>query len=140
MRKIALLVAAASVAMAGCTVPTEAEPPVVEGGAESGAEAKAETSAPPTPKVVLTAKGNGMKSTKTFTVKGDWDLEYTFDCRDTYGDTGNFQVWNDLEGMTDIYVNELGAKGDDVTHQHSGGKLALKVNSQCRWTIKVVDV
>ena len=139
MRKLPL-VAAALLAAAGCTVPTEADPPTVADGDTSSSRPAAKPAAEPTPKVVLTAKGNGLKSTKTFTVKGDWDLEYTFDCRDTYGDMGNFQVWNDETGMTDIYVNELGAKGDDVTHQHTGGKLALKINSQCRWTLKVVDV
>ncbi|GAA2092182.1 hypothetical protein [Actinomadura alba] len=136
MRKTLSAIAAA-LTLAACTVPTEAEPPVVEGADTSSAEAPA---AEPSPKVVLTAKGKGLKSTKTFTVRGDWDLEYTYDCRDTYGDMGNFQVWNDDTGMGDIYVNELGAKGDDVTHQHTGGKLALQINSQCRWTIKVIDV
>lgn len=137
MRKLALT-AVAVLAAAGCTVPTEADPPVAGGGTPSAGAAK--PAAEPAPKVVLTTKGNGIKSTKTFHVSGDWDLEYTYDCRDTLGDMGNFQVWNDDTGMGDIYVNELGAKGDDVTHQHTGGKLALQVNSQCRWTLKVVDV
>jgi hypothetical protein len=32
-------------------------------------------------------------------------------------------------------VNQLGAKGADVEHYHSGGTFYLVVNSECSWHI-----
>lgn len=124
----------AALTLAACT-PAQTNPP-----AEPAPTTVSATTAPASSKVVLTVKGDGGKSTKTFTVRGDWDIEYTYDCRDVYGGTGNFQVWNEETGLANTYINDLGAKGDDVAHQHLGGTLALKVNTLCRWTLKVIDV
>jgi hypothetical protein len=99
----------------------------------SGAPAK------PKPRTVLVQSGNGLKTTKTFRVHGDWDLHYSYNCSNFGLGQGNFQVWED--NSIGIFVNELGKRGSDVTHQHDGsGSLALKINSECRWTIKVVQL
>ena len=91
----------------------------------------------PAPKVVLKEDGSGIKSTATFTVDGDWDLAYTYDCS-AFGFQGNFIV-NGPE-IADFYVNELGMKGSDVTHLHDGGQTHLEINSECAWTITVTDI
>lgn len=103
----------------------------------SGAPAKPKPK--PKPHTVLAQSGNGLKTTKTFRVHGDWDLHYSYNCANFALGQGNFQVWED--GAMGIYVNELGKRGSDVTHEHDGsGSLALKINSECRWTIKVVQL
>jgi hypothetical protein len=92
--------------------------------------------APAKPITVLTEHGNGIKSTASFTVTGDWDLAYAFDCSN-FGGQGNFAV--SINGSAgDVLVNELAAKGADTTHQHDGpGKIALDINSECVWSIRV---
>ncbi len=92
--------------------------------------------APTKPRTVLTESGNGVKSTAKFTVSGDWDLHYSFDCS-SFGSTGNFTV---TEGGTlgDLLVNELAAKGRDVTHRHDSGTKYLEINSECSWKVEAV--
>jgi hypothetical protein len=106
-------------------------------------EAAAPTTTRPKPKpvakTVLTESGNGIKTTAKFHVGGDWDLHYTYDCSN-FGLKGNFIV---TTGGTDFplpLANELGMKGSEVTHQHDGGTLYLDINSECSWTVKVVDI
>jgi hypothetical protein len=93
----------------------------------------------PKPKTVLSESGHGIKTTKRFTVHGDWDLHYTYSCT-SFGMKGNFII---TTGGTDFpmpLANELGMKGTETTHQHDGGTLYLDVNSECSWTIKVIDI
>lgn len=93
---------------------------------------------PPKPYTVLTETGNGIKTTRTFKVHDDWDLYYSFNCAN-FGGQGNFAVTNDTTG--DVYVNALAAKGKDVTHEHNGdGSMALSIDSECDWRIKVVQL
>lgn len=138
-----------SVAASEPTESTEDAPRPIQGReATSRVEApeaeptKTESKTPepePEPETVLKTSGNGTKTTKTFSVQGDWDLRYTYDCSG-FGMEGVMQVWGDSD-LGDIYVNEMGMSGDDVTHQHDGGgEMALKVNSTCDWTIRVVDL
>ncbi|MEU5428243.1 hypothetical protein AB0H73_21965 [Streptomyces olivoreticuli] len=105
------------------------------GGRSSDAPAN---KAPAKPRTVLSESGNGIKSTEKFTVSGDWDLRYSFDCS-SFGGSGNFVV---SEGGTlgDTLVNELAAKGSDVTHLHDGGTKYLEINSECSWTVEAIDI
>lgn len=105
----------------------------------TSAAAKKAPAPPPAPasKVVLRESGSGIKSTVTFTVAGDWDLKYSYDCT-SFGFAGNFVVTG--SGLGDLFVNELGKSGSDVTHLHSGGKMHLDINSECAWKITVTDV
>lgn len=90
------------------------------------------------PVTVLSESGHGVKTTAKFTVHGDWDLKYTYDCA-SFGMQGNFAVMTGGD-LPDVLVNEIGKKGGDVTHQHDGGTLYLSVNSECAWTLKVIDL
>ncbi|HTJ70074.1 MAG TPA: hypothetical protein VL551_21235 [Actinospica sp.] len=96
------------------------------------------TSAAPTKTVVLKESGDGIKSTKSFTVGNDWSLAYSYDCS-SFGSQGNFQVYEDYPNG-DVLVNELQEKGSDTTYQHDdAGTHSLEVNSECSWTITVTD-
>jgi hypothetical protein len=88
---------------------------------------------------VLTEHGTGIKNTVKFTVHGDWDLNYTYNCA-SFGMQGNFAVTGMGGDFPDVMVNELGTKGTDTTHQHDGGTMYLQVNSECSWTIKAIDL
>ena len=89
--------------------------------------------------MLLDVTGTGIKSTNKFTAAGDWDLTWSYDCS-AFGSNGNFAVAlygqnsNDVRG---ILVNELGAKGNDVTHQHDAGTFFLQMNSECAWHVTV---
>jgi hypothetical protein len=88
-------------------------------------------------RTVLVESGSGFKTTKTFRVYDDWDLHYSYNCANFALGEGNFVVEDGLGS----YVNELGKRGSDVTHQHDGsGLLALKIDSGCDWKIKVVQL
>lgn len=122
---------------AGKNTPNSATPPPA-GSAVASPKAHIKPPAPPKPRTVLTESGTGTKSTKTFRVHGDWDLHYSYNCSN-FGSSGNFQVWGD--GGIDVYVNELEHHNSDVTHEHhGGGSMALKINSECHWKIKVVQL
>jgi hypothetical protein len=101
--------------------------------------ASATAKASSAPKVLLDVQGTGTKSTNKFTAGGDWDLTWSYDCS-SFGSQGNFQVIlygqnsSDLKG---IPVNELGAKGNDVTHEHDSGTFYLEMNSECAWHVTV---
>ena len=107
----------------------------------SGAGPATSAAAPPAAPaktVVLAKSGEGMLSTKSFTVSEDWSLTYTFDCS-SFGSQGNFQVYEDYPSGN-VLVNALSEKGGDVTYQTGdAGKHSLEVNSECKWTITVTD-
>jgi len=107
--------------------------------APTTAPAAAKPKAVAKPITVLTESGHGIKTTAKFTVHGDWDLHYTYDCS-SFGFKGNFVVTGEGGGFPDVMVNELGNKGSDTTHQHDGGTLYLDINSECSWTVKVIDI
>ena len=104
--------------------------------AKPSAPAAAPTATAPASAVVLTTSGNGMKQTKSFTTGPDWAVTYTFDCS-SFGSTGNFIV---DEGNGNSIANSLAAKGGDTSYQHGDpGQHYLSVDSECDWTLKVVD-
>ncbi|MEU2869799.1 hypothetical protein ABZ769_11420 [Streptomyces olivoreticuli] len=105
------------------------------GGRASDAPAN---KAPAKPRTVLSESGNGIKSTEKFTVSGDWDLHYSFDCS-SFSSSGNFMV-SEGGALGVPLVNELAAKGNDVTHLHDGGTKYLEINSECSWTVEAIDI
>lgn len=113
-------------------------PAATTSAASKAPAAAAKPKAAPKPVTVLSESGNGVKTTAKFTVHGDWDLKYTYDCA-SFGMQGNFAVMTGGD-LPDVLVNEIGKKGGDVTHQHDGGTLYLSVNSECAWTLKVIDL
>lgn len=85
------------------------------------------------PTVVLTEAGAGEKSTRTFTVTGDWDLWYSYSC----AGRDNFMVQTD---SGDSLVNEISSGRTDTTHQHDSGTFSLKVLSGCDWKVKIIQL
>jgi hypothetical protein len=85
-------------------------------------------------RVVLTEYGKGTKSTATFSVLGDWDLSYSFNCA-VFGSEGDFIVDGTNGGS---YVIALAMQGKGTTHLHDGnGAMRLSINSECSWKIQV---
>ncbi len=91
---------------------------------------------------VLSLSGSGTNSTRTFTVSGDWDLSWSYDCRN-FGFEGNFIVFvyesDGSPSVSNVGVNQLGPSGTGVEHYHAGGTYYLQVISTCSWTISVID-
>jgi hypothetical protein len=89
-------------------------------------------------KVLLDKTGSGINKTPDFTAAGDWEIDWSYDCS-TFGSSGNFQVivYNSDGSLADVAVNELGAKGSDVTNEHQGGTYYLEMNSECNWHVIV---
>jgi hypothetical protein len=114
--------------------PPSAAPP-------SAAPPSAATSAAAvTGQTVATFSGSGIKNTPQFTVTPNWKLDYTYDCS-SFGGRGNFIVnedgGNDFSGAS---VNELGAGGSSSTFVYNdAGTHYLSVNSECSWTVTVID-
>jgi hypothetical protein len=98
--------------------------------------------APAAPKVLLDEHGNGVKQTATFTVDGSWDLKYSFDCA-SFGYDGNFIVTLYDPAHTnipiDVPANAMARQGGDTTHQHRKGSYYLEINSECAWTLQVIN-
>jgi hypothetical protein len=106
----------------------------------AAAPAAHSAAAAPAKSIVLQTSGNGTKTTKQFTVAADWSVKYSYDCSSMMGQ-GNFIVTEnggDNDGVP--IVNLLGAKGSDVTYQHSdSGQHSLEINSECNWTVTVTS-
>lgn len=87
------------------------------------------------PVLVLDEQGTGIKSTRSFTVSGDWDLAWSYKCSVSQGYFGV----SGQDGMP--LVNEMGLSGSDTTHQHDGpGKTYLQVNAGCSWKIRAYQL
>lgn len=93
------------------------------------------------PKTLLNISGKGIKKSAIFKTADEWQVAYTYDCSSFYGGSGNFQVmqYSGAGDLQDILVNELDKKGGDTVPVHaSAGAHYLEVNSECKWTLKVV--
>ena len=124
------------------STPTASVPAITDKAAAAPEQVTQEASQPPVaPKVLLSIKGSGTKTTQIFTAAAGWDLSYTYNCSDSGLPQGNFQVYvynsNGSVSLSNAAVNELGASGSDVEHYHSGGSFYLEVNSECSWTVTV---
>jgi hypothetical protein len=98
------------------------------------------TTAAAKPVIVATFHGSGIQNTAKFTVTDTWQLAYAFDCT-SFGYKGNFQVFED--GGVDfsgVDVNDLAmSKSANTWAYNDGGTHYLKINSECDWTVEVVD-
>lgn len=97
--------------------------------------------AAPAKRVALKLSGNGIKSTKQFTIThDDWSLAYTYDCSNA-GGQGNFIVSERGGGNDGVaLVNALGTMGSDISYQHAdSGTHFLEINSECDWAVTVTD-
>jgi hypothetical protein len=86
---------------------------------------------------VLDINGSGSHSTEAFTVNNEWELDWSYDCSN-FGGSGNFIV--DVKGDVDgLGVNQLGSGDSGTEYFHQGGNIYLEINSECSWTVKVVN-
>jgi len=124
-------------------VQSSAAVPPVHSAAPTHGAAAAHSAAPtkaPAAKTVATFSGSGIQNTPQFTVTSTWVLSYAFDCS-SFGYKGNFQVFEDggadFSGVT---VNDLAMSKSASTYAYNdAGTHYLKVNSECSWSMKVID-
>jgi len=102
----------------------------------------------PTPPTLLSISGSGIKTSKTFSWSGgSVDLTYTFNCSN-FGSQGNFQIYfygaNSFDPtLPDILANDLAKSGGDTTTEYLNGATGpfhMEMNSECKWTVKVVGM
>ena len=88
---------------------------------------------------LLSLSGNGIKSSAEFTTTAPWTLTYSFDCA-AFGTAGNFQVilYRGAD-LVNIEVNELATSGQSSTAVYDTGTLHLEMNSECQWTVTVMQ-
>jgi hypothetical protein len=117
---------------------TQAAPPAQ--AAQSALAAPPATTAAAKPAIVATFHGSGEQNTQKFTVTDTWQLAYAFDCT-SFGFKGNFQVFEDGGvDFTGVDVNDLAmSKSANTWAYNDGGTHYLKINSECDWTVEVVD-
>lgn len=118
---------------------SSAQPATASQSHAAAAPAPAQHAKAATAKTVATFKGDGVQSTPQFTVTSNWKLDYSFDCS-SFGYAGNFIVMEDggLGGAMD--VNTLAMSKSSSSYAYGdAGQHYIKVDSECSWTLKVVD-
>lgn len=136
-----LIIAIAIAAAAGSKQQHPAAPAAAAAATAAQSPSASQTSAAATPArahSVATFTGSGIRNTEKFTVTDTWKLVYSFNCAN-FGQSGNFQVYED-GGFTGVTVNELSAGKSGSTWAYSdAGTHYLQVNSECDWTLKIID-
>jgi hypothetical protein len=70
----------------------------------------------------------------------EWDLDWVFDCKTT-GGTGAFKVsivgHGSAANTTDAGVTQSGVGTDGIDKNYDTGTFNLKVDSPCKWTVRV---
>jgi hypothetical protein len=98
----------------------------------------------PTPtqkKTILSLDGNGDKQTQKFTVSGDWDLEWSYDCSSRGIDSGAYYatIYNDdgTRSYENPEVSQSLVKSSDTQHYYKDGTFYLNISSTCSWHVNV---
>ena len=92
----------------------------------------------PKAKVLATFTGSGAENTPKFTVSGSWKLKWSYNCS-SLGFAGNFIVEEDNSFAGKAGLNEEGKAGHGATWAYGDtGRHFLAVNSECKWTMKVI--
>lgn len=88
---------------------------------------------------VATFSGDGIQATPQFTVTPSWRLDYSFDCS-SFGYAGNFIIMEDggLAGAMDVNALAMSKAGSSYAY-NDAGQHYIKVDSECSWTLKVID-
>jgi len=102
------------------------------------ANAAAAASAREAAATVLDINGSGIHSTETISVNSEWELDWSYDCSNFSDGTGNFAVMVDGD-VSAVAVNQLGGGDSGTEYMHQGGNIYLEINSECSWTVKVVN-
>jgi hypothetical protein len=116
-----------------------APPAATQTQAAAPARSAAETTAAAA-KTVALFSGSGIQNTARFTVTGTWKLAYSFNCS-SFGYAGNFQVYEDGgSDFSGLSVNDLAmSKTSSTWAYNDAGTHYLEINSECSWTVKVID-
>lgn len=88
-------------------------------------------------KALLTIRGSGNHSSKTFKAPSSWKLKWSYKCA-SFGSKGNFIIAvlkSNGHHSSNQSVNQLGKKGHGTENYHHGGKFYLEVTSECAWTV-----
>ncbi|HEU0025573.1 MAG TPA: hypothetical protein VFQ25_00525 [Ktedonobacterales bacterium] len=109
---------------------------------QSATHAPATATHAPVWTTVQNFKGNGIKTTDTFSVPATWKLTWTCDPHSFYGGSYNVAVtlYDSGGNMVDLPVNTIckaGNTGDTTTEHTDPGQYYLNVNSEAAWTIKI---
>ena len=106
--------------------------------AATTAQPSASPSKTPAAHTVATYNGSGIENTPQFTVTATWKLDYSFDCTD-FGYQGNFIVMEDgTFGAMSVNGLAMSKSGSSYAY-NDGGTHYLKINSECSWTVKILD-
>jgi hypothetical protein len=91
---------------------------------------------------LLNVEGNGNELTPTFTVRGEWDMHWSFACTGNQSHNGfTVVVVQDHNQQVDqdspLYTH--GASGSGTTHYTYPGRFYLGTNTECSWHITVTE-
>jgi hypothetical protein len=92
--------------------------------------------------------GGGGQTTEVFTVDGDWDLRWSYDCspsfRNLFQKVDQCDFFVTVKQMSDCQVSpenqgitQHGVKDQGVVHYHAGGTFYFVVDSDRSWTVTV---
>jgi hypothetical protein len=127
---------AAAAASTSSSSPSAASAPPAQTQAAPPAPSRAAVA---TAKTVATFSGSGITNTAQFTVSSTWKLDYSFDCSN-FGYAGNFIVMEDGGLSGAMNVNELAMSKTGSSYAYNdAGTHYIEVNSECSWTLKVID-
>lgn len=97
--------------------------------------------------------GGGGQTTEVFTVDGDWDLRWSYDCspslrnlfRNLFLKVDHCDFFLTVKQMSDCQVspenhgiNQHRVKDEGVVHYHAGGTFYFVVESDGSWTATVI--
>lgn len=104
-----------------------------------------------TSKVLYSLSGSGTETTRNFTTPDSgWKLDYSWNCSN-FSSTPTIEAdgilsiivsqngTGSMAALEDGPVSKSGASGSGTTNYHYGGKLYLKIDSECTWTVKAVS-
>ena len=94
------------------------------------------------------SSGGGGQTTEVFTVAGDWDLRWSYDCspslRNWFRQINPCAYDLSVRQMSDCHVslenqgvNQNGVKDHGLVHYHTGGEFYLVVESDGPWTVTI---
>lgn len=88
--------------------------------------------------VLLDITGTGIRTTQSFQAPDTWAITWSYNCAGTPFPQTNFGIFV-FGDVHDIAANGLGASGQDLSYEHSGGSVYLKIISACPWHVRVVS-
>lgn len=134
-----LIALAIIIAIASGSGSTKSTPATADKSPSATVTTKSTATPAHTAQTLLDVSGSGTKTTQKFTAAHDWDFNWSYDCANFGQGQGNFQVFvysgDGTLSFANAPVNQLGAKGSDVEHYHTGGTFYLTINSECSWHV-----